>query len=191
MIATTMLVAPALAAETVKPAPAAAPSVPAAATPESKTDATKPVTHPVKTDKNLKTDAPAKPVTNPLKTDKDVKTDATKPATNPLKPDKDLKTNGQAKPEVKTIKADPNLKSGAAPAAQVATVKGDKDNTTVKVATRHHRHHSHHWYMVHRGSHMMTAKASTPVKPADVHKARKEDTHEVKTNKVPSNKPSS
>jgi hypothetical protein len=72
MIATTMLVAPALAAETVKPAQTTAPS--ATTTPASKTDAaTKPAVKTIKADKDLKSGAAPAAEVATVKGDKDSK----------------------------------------------------------------------------------------------------------------------
>jgi hypothetical protein len=81
MIATTMLVAPALAAETVKPAQTTAPSAPAA------------VTNSVKSDKDLKTNGTAKPAVKTIKADKDLKSGAAPAAeVATVKGDKDSKS---------------------------------------------------------------------------------------------------
>jgi hypothetical protein len=156
MIATTMLVAPALAADPVKPSTAA----PAASTSTTTTPSA------------AKTDTAGQPA-------------------NANKTDKAGKTDGTSKPDVKGSKTDKNVAPGTAPAADVKTVKADKDLKSVKVAARPHRHHSHHWYMVHRGkhpSHTLTATVSKPVKHVGVRKPHKESVHEVKTNKTLSNK---
>jgi hypothetical protein len=80
--------------------------------------------------------------------------------------------------------------SGTAATPAVKTVKAEKNVKAVKTAVRSHRHHSHRWYVAHRGkhAHVMTAKASHPVKHVGAVKSEKPGTHEVKTNKVPASK---
>jgi hypothetical protein len=164
MIATTMLVAPALAAD--KPA-ATTPGTPAAST------ATPTVV-------NSGKDAKAGGKTG-LKSNKAAGT-APAAEVKTIKADKNLKVTA-GKNEVKAT--DKNV--GAAPTADVKSAT-DK---TVKTAV-HHRKHSHHWYMVHRGrhpGHILASKGSIPVKHVHVHRPHQETGQQlVKTNRDASGK---
>ena len=158
MFATTMLAAPSLAADAVKPGVTPAPKAPVATTNAPVTPTTP------------KTDAGNLPATNGDKAGKDVKTKATTPGATAGKSGTDGVT--PATTPVKTIKADKHLK-----VVRVAVRHHP-----------HHSHSWYVVHRDRHIVHTMTARHLKPVKHIYVHRLHKEETPVVKANKEVPNK---